>query len=350
MDDTQLNLRQQHILDVLLKQGPLSRKQIAEKMQYQPTKITLIRDMNALKEQGLILSRGQGRAVRYALVESHPLLSYLDLDAYFSRGPDVREVLHPNFDPQMLMQLKNLFTPEELRLFDAGATQFFLAMQKHPDARQRKELQRFVIEFSWKSSRIEGNTYSLFETENLIRNRSEATGHPREEAIMILNHKDAFDHVLTYRPRFRSPGMEEMLSLHAILTKDLSIEQGIRSNPVRITGTRYLPSAKPAEIRKAMETLIHAAKAAAHPAERAFILLVGIAYIQAFEDGNKRTSRLTSNAVLLAHNLPPLSFRSMVEEEYRQAVLAFYERHSLFHLKRIFIEQFRFAEENYFKD
>jgi len=350
MDDTQLNLRQQYILDVLLLQGPLSREQITEKMQTRLTKITLIRTLNSLKKKELIVVRGQGRATTYALAESHPLLSYLDLDAYFSRGPDAREVLHPNFDGAMLNDLKNLFMAKELRMFDSGATRFFELMQKHPDARQRKELQRFVIEFSWKSSRIEGNTYSLFETENLIRNRSEAMGHPREEAIMILNHKDAFDHVLTYRSRFRVPGMEEMLSLHAILTKDLSIEQGIRSNPVRITGTRYLPSAKPAEIRKAMETLIHAAKAAAHPAERAFILLVGIAYIQAFEDGNKRTSRLTSNAVLLAHNLPPLSFRSMVEEEYRQAVLAFYERHSLFHLKRIFIEQFRFAEENYFKD
>lgn len=350
MDDTKWNAREQHILDILLKNGPLSREQITEKMRTKPTKITLIRDLNALKKRRLIMASGKSRATVYALTEQHPLLSYLDLDEYFSRGPDAREVLHPHFDPAVLHHLKNIFTRTELEAFDAGATQFFQNMQQHPDARRRKELQRFVIEFSWKSSRIEGNTYSLFETENLIRNRSEATGHPREEAIMILNHKDAFDHVLTYRPRFRAPGMEELLSLHAILTKDLSIEQGIRKHPVRITGTRYLPSAQPEEISKALHSLIKIGREASHPAERAFIFLIGIAYIQAFEDGNKRTSRLTSNAVLLAHDLPPLSFRSMEEEEYRKAVLAFYERHSLFHFKRLFIGQFRFAAENYFRN
>lgn len=350
MDDTKLNTRKQHILDILLKHGPLSRQQVAEKMRdAPPTKITLIRDLNELTEKRLIVSRGKSRATVYVLAESHPLLCYLDLDEYFSRGPDAREVPHPHFDPEALHHLKNLFTRAELEAFDAGSTRFFANMQHHPDTRQRKELQRFVIEFSWKSSRIEGNTYSLFETENLIRNRSEATGHPREEAIMILNHKDAFDHVLTYRPRFRTPGMEELLSLHAILTKDLSIEQGIRTNPVRITGTRYLPSAQPKEISEALDTLVRVSREAPHPAERAFIFLTGIAYIQAFEDGNKRTSRLMSNAILLSHDLPPLSFRSMEEEEYRKAVLGFYERHSLFHLKRLFIGQFRFAEENYFR-
>jgi len=123
----------------------------------------------------------------------------------------------------------------------------------------------------------------------------------------------------------------------------------VRTREVRITGSRYVPPTNPKEIRKALKALTKAAASSAHPVERAFILLTGIAYVQAFEDGNKRTSRVVSNAVLLAHDLPPLSYRSMDENEYKQSVIALYERHSLYHLKRIFLEQFRFASENYFR-
>ena len=233
--------------------------------------------------------------------------------------------------------------------FDAAATRFFSDLQQHDDILQRKELQRFVIKFSWKSSRIEGNTYTLFETQNLIENRSQANNRTTAEAIMILNHKNAFDHVLTYRPRFRDPTLEDLFALHAILTKDLSVAAGIRTRPVRITGTRYMPFADERKLQTAMEELVRESRRAAHPAERAFLLLTGIAYLQPFEDGNKRTGRLAANAVLLAHDLPPLSYRSVDENEYREAVVAFYERHSLYHFKRLFLEQFRFARENYFR-
>lgn len=348
MDGTQITPRQQRILDILLKKGGLSRTRIAEELAEAQSKMTLMRDLKHLAEAKLILAEGKSRSTTYVLANTHPLLSFLDLSQYFSKGPDSRAVLFPVYREDVLRQLTRLFTKQELQEFDAGATEFFKKMQRHPDTLQRKELQRFVIEFSWKSSRIEGNTYSLFETENLIANRSEAVGHPREEAIMILNHKNAFDHILTYRPRFRSPTQDDIFGVHAILTHDLSIAPGIRKRPVRITGTRYLPSSDEREIESGMRQLIRISAAAKHPAERAFILLAGIAYIQAFEDGNKRTSRVTSNAVLLAHDLPPLSYRSIDEDEYRQAMVAFYERNTLYHLKRLFMEQFRFAREQYF--
>ena len=351
MDGTKVTARQQHILDVLFESGPLSRTEIAEKTPQgeKSSKMTLMRDLRYLQESNLIVAHGKARSTKYELVETNPLLSFLDLEQYFKQGPDARDVSYKSFNPDVFNNLKNIFTESEIDEFNKSATEFFKKMSKHPDTLQRKELQRFIVEFSWKSSQIEGNTYSLLETESLIENRSEATGHDKSEAIMILNHKDAFDHVLTYRPRFKKISLDEIFSIHAILSKDLSIEQGIRTRPVRITGTRYMPLVDQKEIKNAMEKLIKSATSASSPAERALILLVGISYIQPFEDGNKRTSRMISNAVLLAHDLPPLSYRSVDDVEYKKACLAFYERNSLYHLKRIFVEQFRFARENYFE-
>lgn len=350
MDGTKISGRQQRVLDILLEGGALSRAEIALKIPSgeKNSKMTLMRDLRNLQRNSLIVSSGKARATKYSLAEANPLLGFLDLEQYFSRGPDKRDVKHTSFNNKIFGSFGDIFTKEEVSEFDKSATEFFKDMQKHPDTLQRKELQRFIVEFSWKSSQIEGNTYSLLETESLIENRSEATGHDKSEAIMILNHKDAFDHVLTYRPRFKEISLDEIFSIHAILSKDLSIEQGIRTRPVRITGTRYMPLIDQKELKKAMENLVKVADSVSCPAERAFILLVGIAYIQPFEDGNKRTSRMISNAVLLAHDLPPLSYRSVDEIEYKRACIAFYERNSLYNLKHIFVEQFRFARENYF--
>jgi Fic family protein len=212
----------------------------------------------------------------------------------------------------------------------------------------RRELERFTIELSWKSSQIEGNTYSLLETEELIKNRKEAKGHDKSEAIMILNHKSAFDTILEKRDNFKKIDILDIRSIHSELVKGLEIKSGIRESGVGITGTKYLPLDNKWQIEEALNKLVDHTYKINYIPEKALIHLAMIAYLQPFTDGNKRTSRMISNAILLTNGYFPLSYRSVDEVEYKKALILFYEQNNIYHLKRIFLEQQQFAIDNYF--
>ena len=116
------------------------------------------------------------------------------------------------------------------------------------DATAQRELERFVIELSWKSSKIEGNTYTLLDTEQLIREAVEAPGHSHAEAVMILDHKRAFEYVWQHQADFRRLTRSQVEEIHALLTKDLGVRGGLRTSGVGITGTVYVPPASQVEI------------------------------------------------------------------------------------------------------
>jgi fido (protein-threonine AMPylation protein) len=121
----------------------------------------------------------------------------------------------------------------------------------------------------------------------------------------------------------------------------------IRAKPVGVTGSKYRPLDNQFQISEAVEQLVKADQRMKTGYDKAFLSILGISYIQPFEDGNKRTSRLMGNAILLSNNLVPLSYRSVDEDAFREAVLVFYELNSVLPFKKIFIEQYRFAAENY---
>ena len=125
------------------------------------------------------------------------------------------------------------------------------------------------------------------------------------------------------------------------------MKNNLRSRPVGITGSIYRPLDNEQQISEAVNSLSVAVSKMPHGYAKAFVALLGISYIQPFEDGNKRTARLMANAILLAHNLAPLSYRSVEEKSYREAVLVFYELNSLIPFKKIFVEQYDFAARNY---
>jgi Fic family protein len=210
-----------------------------------------------------------------------------------------------------------------------------------------KELQRLVIELSWKSSKIEGNTYTLLDTERLINEHKEAIGHKKDEAMMILNHKDAFLFVRGNETEFKTLSVRNIEKLHSILIKDLDVNKGLRKGLIGITGSKYKPLDNIHQIREAVESLGSAISRAETPYDKALLSLVGISYIQPFEDGNKRTGRLMANALLLSHNCAPLSYRSVSENDYRTAMLVFYEINSVVPFAEIFKEQYLFAANNY---
>jgi Fic family protein len=133
------------------------------------------------------------------------------------------------------------------------------------------------------------------------------------------------------------------------LVKDLSISPGIREQAVGITGTVYKPLDNRWQVHEALEKLAEAINKSEYPLEKALVANAMISYIQPFSDGNKRTGRMLANAILLAHDFFPLSYRSVDEEIYKKALILFYEQMSIYHLKEIFLSQYRFALDTYFR-
>jgi len=150
-----------------------------------------------------------------------------------------------------------------------------------------KELERYIIELSWKSSKIEGNTYTLLETENLIKQGEEATGRSKQEALMILNHKDAFKTIVNHRDEFQKLTTANILELHNALTKGLNISSGFRRQAVGITGTTYKPPENEWQIKEAFERMIGVVNETEYPPEKALIVAALIAYIQPFQTETK---------------------------------------------------------------
>ncbi|MBD3365908.1 cell filamentation protein Fic [candidate division WWE3 bacterium] len=352
MNETKPTSRQQKILDFLAKTTPKTRAEIAKEanLEEKVSKITLLRDLNSLIDQGLLATEGKGRYVKYKTTRKTGLLSPVGLDNYFETPPDSRTLKSENFNFSVFSALKSakLLNPKEEAIFEQGREKLTKKFKTLDPTIIRKELERFTIELSWKSSQIEGNTYSLLETEELIKNKKEAKGHSKEEALMILNHKEAFGTILEHKKDYREISLHDLRALHATLTKDLEIKEGLRKHAVGITGTKYIPLDNQQQITEALEKTLRLLKNEKSIPEKALLLLAMISYIQPFGDGNKRTSRMISNALLLANGYYPLSYRSVDEVEYKKALLLFYEQNNLFHLKRLFVEQQEFAVKSYF--
>jgi Fic family protein len=221
-------------------------------------------------------------------------------------------------------------------------------LAKESPAIFRKEWERLIIELSWKSSEIEGNTYTLLETEALIKEMRFAKGHDRAEAQMILNHKKALDFILANANYFSNIDLGKIKKTHELLTEKADIKKDFRDHPVGITGTIYRPIPKKEGIEITMKKLAETLSATKSPFVKAFIVLIMVAYIQPFEDGNKRTSRIIANAILYANDKSMLSYRNVDTIEYKKAMLLFYEKNNISYIKEIFISQFEFAVENYF--
>ena len=311
------------------------------------SRITLIRDLDILQKKSLIKRQGRGRATVYSPVLMNHLLEYFDIENYFNKDPDHRQLNNKRFSFDIFKNLKNLFTAEELAKIDQSNDAFCERIRKSSPKIRQKEIERLTVEFSWKSSHIEGNTYSLLDTERLINENIEASGHSREESIMILNHKRAMDFIFSQPTYFKELTVFKILELHSIVSENLGISKGLRSSPVGIVGTIYKPLDNQHQINDAMQLLANTLNSLEHPFERAFIAVLMISYIQPFEDGNKRTSRLLANAILMSENYCPLSYRSVDEVEYKKAMILFYEQNSVEYFKRIFVEQFNNAVENY---
>ena len=345
-----ISTRQEAILQFIREKKLASNRDILEYVSGrfgETTRFTIIRDLDVLIEFGLIEKTGSGRSIAYEEIITSRLLRFIEVDDYLNVSPDDR-IAKEGFDFSVFKNIGKLFNKQELRVLMNLNIEFQKRFSKISPATLKKEFERLTIEFSWKSSHIEGNTYNLVETEYLIKERKEAQGHSREEAIMILNHKSALDYIRSTPDKFKNISIKKIEDVHNLLIDGLGVEQGIRKGLVGITGTKYRPLDNEFQIRDALTAMCESINKQGDIFSKALLANAFIAYIQAFEDGNKRTSRMMGNAILIANGACPLSFRSIDEAEYKKAMIVFYEQNSLRYFKELFIEQYEFAVKTYF--
>ena len=309
--------------------------------------VTVKRILSTMAARRLLEVRGSGRATLYDISTPGRIFADIDAGEYCAAEPDRRYGMS-SFNFELFPELPDeMFADKDLRILHSATLEYKRKTENLPVTIQKKELERLVIELAWKSSKIEGNTYTLLDTEKLILEHKEAPGHDKKEAIMILNHKDAFNFIHENRALFKTLNRANLEKLHAILVKNLSVGLGFRKRLVGVVGSKYRPLDNVHQIEEAVSQLSRAVARAATPYAKALVALLGISYIQPFEDGNKRASRLMANALLLAHGLAPLSYRSVEENDYREATLVFYELNSVVPLRDIFVDQYNFAANNY---
>lgn len=346
-----LTKRQSKILDFINERQSAKRLDVElfiNSIDDKTSKITIIRDLDVLLKQNLIKKTGQARSIIYTPAQTNEILRKYNVVEYFKLDSDSRKIKYLQFNFDIFNNLNNIFTQKEILELEKTNNIYRGKIEKLSPAILKKEFERLLIELSWKSSQIEGNTYSLLDTEVLIKDNIEAEGHKKEEAIMILNHKKALEYIFENGSYYKELTLAKVEELHAILVDNLSVAKGLRKSPVGIVGTNYKPLFNQHQIKEAIEKLIQKINSTENIIEKALITVLMISYIQPFEDGNKRTGRILANAILYANNYCPLSYRSISESEYKKAVIIFYENNSLDYFKKIFIEQFKFAVDKYF--
>lgn len=341
--------RESSIIGILFA-GDASSSAIHEKLLALRERISLVttkRTLTSMIKSGLLTIHGAGRSVSYNVSIVGRIFFDIDAHEYCAIEPDKRFGMSRYAIDLFAHIPSEIFTRDEQVRLDIATAGYKKSTEHIPPAIEKKELERLIIELSWKSSRIEGNTYTLLDTERLILENREAPGHDHAEAQMILNHKEAFAFIREHAEKFRTLSLANLETLHAILVKDMGVDLGLRKSPVGVVGSIYRPLDNIHQLREGIDELSSAVSRMTTPYAKALVALLGISYLQPFADGNKRTSRLFANAILLAYRCAPLSYRSVSEDNYREAMLVFYELNSIVPLKKIFIEQYSFSANNY---
>jgi Fic family protein len=213
----------------------------------------------------------------------------------------------------------------------------------------RKIYHRLLIDLSYNSSRLEGNTYSRLDTEKLIL---EGTDNPLkldEEKIMILNHKEAIRYLVDNSTKI-TPDVNTICTLHYLLSDGLMPTEysgKVREHSVRVSSSTYITLEGAQVLKKQLQLICHKACEIHDFYEQSFFLLVHLAYLQVFADVNKRTSRLSANIPLIKNNLVPLSFNGIDKDDYISAILAVYELNDVHPLAELYVFSYKRTCQEY---
>jgi len=345
-----INIREAKIIDFIKVKQECSSKEIHDSLSNSVSYATTKRILTKLTAENLLITKGQGKGTKYLISPAYGLLQQIDIEKYYEKEIDQRKI-NENFNFSVITDVLsryNVFTDKELDQLLILQNSYKSNILQLSDFEYKKELERLAIDLSWKSSQIEGNTYSLLETERLLKDKETASGKTKEEAIMLLNHKEAIDFIIE-QPDYLIPlTVAKIEDIHSILIKDLTIDRNLRKRRVGISGTNYRPLDNEFQISEALSKMCDLINKKENVFEKALLTLVLISYIQPFMDGNKRTARIVSNAILMNYHHCPISFRTIDSIDYKKAMLIFYEQNNISSFKQIFINQFEFAVNTYF--
>ena len=341
----------QNLIIDFIKQNPnCSSSEILNGIAEKKSLATIKRVLTKLIAERLITATGKGKATKYHLSPFYALFVEIDVEKYFEKEIDEREI-NKGFNFSLIREILpniNLFSDVEIEKLNLLQNTFTRNISELSDYEYRKELERLAIDLSWKSSQIEGNTYSLLETERLLKEKETAAGKSKEEAVMLINHKEAIDFIIE-NPDYLFPlTISKIEDIHSILTKELAVDRNIRKRRVGISGTNYRPIDNEYQIKEALSEMCRLINNKKNVFEQAFLALILLSYIQPFIDGNKRTARIVSNAIMIHNKYCPISFRTVDSIDYKKAILIFYEQNNITAFKKIFIDQFEFAVNTYF--
>lgn len=350
------------ILDIV-KQFPQGAgiEDIEARLSSPATRRTLQRWLQALMTQQRLQKVGQARATRYLsplIVEvavsepaAAPYTGQADvLIPLSNEGADIERYVRQPLQKRTPVGYQRAFLddyrpnetfylPEPVRA-DLLAHGQAVGADEPAGTYARQIAHRLLIDLSWNSSRLEGNTYSLLETERLIQEGEAANGKEALEAQMILNHKDALEFLIDSAEEIAF-NRYTLLNVHAILSDNLLADPSacgrLRSISVGIGHTVFLPLEGPQRIEECFRQILDTAEAIADPFEQAFFAMVHLPYLQPFEDVNKRVSRLAANIPLIRRNLCPLSFVDVPQQIYVSAMLGIYECNRVALLRDVFV-------------
>jgi len=338
------------ILEYLQHEPLKSSKEIYEELNLSISYATTKRYIQNLIEDYLIEVEGKGKGTKYKISQTYTISKPINMDDYYLQDVDNRNIIENyNFEliSKTLPKVK-LFTHDEIEQLNNLQSNFKKNIAGMSPVLYQKEMERLAIDLSWKSSQIEGNTYSLLETERLLKEKLTASGKTQAEAIMLLNHKEAIDFIVENPDHLFPMSVSRIEDIHSLLIKDLEVNRNIRSHRVGISGTNYKPLDNEHQIKEALNSMCDLVNSTSNIFEKSLLLLLLISYIQPFDDGNKRTARIISNACLIHHGYCPISFRTIDSVEYKKAMLLFYEQNNISAFKGIFMDQFEFAVKTYF--
>jgi Fic family protein len=342
--------RKTEIIEFIKNHPRCTSQEILDGLNLDMSVATLRGKLQELVAEDLINAIGELKSRKYEISNGYNIIRPIDVDQYFEKEIDER-IIQDKFNSELISEtLKNIFifTDTELDQLNNLQEKFTSNSSKLSKSEYKNELERLAIDLSWKSSQIEGNTYSLLETERLLKDKETAAGKTKDEATMLLNHKDALDFIIK-NPNYINPlTISSIEDIHSILVKELDISRSIRSRRVGISGTNYKPLDNEFQIKEAVESMCTLINSKKNVFEKALLSLVLISYIQPFSDGNKRTARIISNAILFNNHFCPISFRTINSIEYKKAMLVFYEQTNISPFKKVFIGQFEFAVNTYF--
>lgn len=332
-----------------------SLEDISNALQNSIPRRTLQRHLAELVKEGKIQAIGKGVSRRYRRgQENKPQLQVnTERSAIITLSPvalqlqdTVKQPIQKRAPVSYKREFLDSYQPNVTEYLSSEIKKQLFELGKYPDGEQpvgtfaRRIFNRLLIDLSWNSSRLEGNTYSLLETERLLEFNEPVVGKDTKEARMILNHKAAIE-FLVDSADYIGINRYTILNLHALLSEDLLPDPQacgrLRTIAVGIGKSVYLPLAVPQLIHECFQQIIEKAATIQDPFEQAFFLMVHLPYLQPFEDVNKRVSRLSANIPLIKGNFSPLSFVDVPEDTYTNAVLAVYELNRIELLREVFV-------------